>query len=549
MRYEEALVCECSRTVVTEDGVGRIERLLREDLDWRYLMLVAMRHAIAPLLHHGLSEAGRHADLPAVPVMPELETIAAGARARSLRVYDVVAHVSNELEQEGIRALALKDVSLAVDTYPAPGLRPIGDVDLLVDKAEFAAAAAVLERLGFAKVPSSPTPFGDRYVAGRHYRSQDETWIDLQWMIGEREWDRHGDGRYTYDVAALWERARPSGIAGSPLLAPSHEDMLFHLCVHAEGHQFGELILLCDIAEFLRVRSHSLNWELVGAIAEEHDSLQTVRATLALTRCLLSVQAPESALESLPAGPYLGTVSSAVFGSLGALHESLDDLAHAAASARVLRRSEVIVRRQAVRAMRLGGELADMAAAFVDHGGRAIAFDGRPSSRTTPEPRLSAFHPMELFVLVADEPAFRATLATLGFDAHRGTRDRWLAQREWSTNDPVLADGPTRLDLALELTRTFPDVREPSEGGRRRRALAPIGARLQGRASDDTRAVVSIVVRCLTPEQFILAACTRFASARRARLQALWALAAAVEPVLPLVDAEDLSRLAEGRGL
>lgn len=53
----------------------------------------------------------------------------------------------------GVRALLLKGTALAYDLYPLPAIRARGDSDVLVAKAELAAARAVLKRLGYCLQP------------------------------------------------------------------------------------------------------------------------------------------------------------------------------------------------------------------------------------------------------------------------------------------------------------------------------------------------------------------------------------------------------------
>ncbi|MEM8808776.1 MAG: hypothetical protein AAGF01_22390, partial [Cyanobacteria bacterium P01_G01_bin.38] len=49
----ELLLC-CARTQITPEGVDRIKSLLTTELDWEFLIILAARHRVLPLLFHNL---------------------------------------------------------------------------------------------------------------------------------------------------------------------------------------------------------------------------------------------------------------------------------------------------------------------------------------------------------------------------------------------------------------------------------------------------------------------------------------------------------------
>src|SRR4051812_7819301 len=58
----------------------------------------------------------------------------------------VLATVSRALTAEGLDALLVKGAALALTVYPDAAARPMGDVDLLVRRADHDRIVAVLER-------------------------------------------------------------------------------------------------------------------------------------------------------------------------------------------------------------------------------------------------------------------------------------------------------------------------------------------------------------------------------------------------------------------
>ena len=69
---------------------------------------------------------------PPASVWNRLQAVDADSRARTRRMLGATTELLTALENAGILALPLKGVVLAPVYYPDPGMRPLGDIDILV---------------------------------------------------------------------------------------------------------------------------------------------------------------------------------------------------------------------------------------------------------------------------------------------------------------------------------------------------------------------------------------------------------------------------------
>src|SRR5438128_10387673 len=99
---------------------------------------------------------------------------------RNQHILAIVTPLLEALHLEGIQTLLLKGAALAVTSYERIGVRPIGDVDVLVRPEAAPAARQVLERHGWVPirhVAASSLPI--RHSLG--YTDADGVDLDLHW--------------------------------------------------------------------------------------------------------------------------------------------------------------------------------------------------------------------------------------------------------------------------------------------------------------------------------------------------------------------------------
>jgi hypothetical protein len=419
---EEQLLLLASRSEPAPDDCSRMQQLAARPLQWDRLVETAVRQGVAPMVHRGLVVGlGRsHSELVPEPPRSRLEELAATSSARNRRLLGVVGEILHALDGRGIRPLGLKDLGLAVEVFPDPGLRPLGDLDLLVAHDEYEEVAAAMAGIGFESLMTPGATFMLAYGWGHHFRrAEGNVWVDLQWNVLQREWGAPAVGRRSFDPAVLRDGAygvQLPGDAECELLVPSREAMLFHLCSHLEGHEYGELILFCDIAECLRCWEDELDWERVISIARRFEAEATVFHVLRLTRSLLGAPVPEHVLAELSRDTFRAGVFPAIFGGLGWMHFSLDDIeANVAPPAGLMARLDARVRGQVVRGQSLYDELDGVVADFREANGELLVLQGHGESRRFPDPQLEPFGTVDLVVLDRDLGRLREVAGARGY--------------------------------------------------------------------------------------------------------------------------------------
>ena len=199
--------------------------------------------------------------------------------------------VASLLDSHGIRLVALKNAGIAKGLGVCLGCCPMGDLDVLVDQADFRAAHRLLERDGYrfefrspleiADLPSADASGGAEYW--KPFPEGGKLWLELQWRPISGRWirpDQEPSGR------DLIERSMT--IPGSAVRILSAEDNLLQVCLHTAKHSYVRapgFRLHTDVDRV--VRRQAVNWDKFLAQVSALRVKTAVYFSLALAHDLL----------------------------------------------------------------------------------------------------------------------------------------------------------------------------------------------------------------------------------------------------------------------
>lgn len=242
-----------------------------------------------------------------------LETINALSRGRTLRMLDSAVELIQALRAEGIAALPFKGALLAPLYYPAPEMRPLADLDLLVRERDVRKGIAVLERLGYVYYSRSAEDFV--YLRGVR---QPNVWhpdnvhpVEMHFRVREEY------AGLAYDLTeAMWASAQERPYWGDCRAhAPSPPALLHHVCAHTTSDwliQRGKLMEIGDI-QIVAARLSDDEWNAFLA-STPADGARFVYPALAATERYAPGSIPNRILLALRASltPALRTWADAV---------------------------------------------------------------------------------------------------------------------------------------------------------------------------------------------------------------------------------------------
>ncbi len=295
----ELLLC-CAHSPMSSETSARALSLLGQELDWYYLIETASRHAVIPLLYSNLERLSPVPDTALRYLRAEFQANA----MRNLVLSGELIRLLRLFAANGIDALPFKGPALAMLAYRDMALRTFGDLDILVRKADFYRAKAILTAEGYRSFSPSRIQRDEtqlQFSGDYNFMRQDgQVQLDLQWMVLSRFFS------FTLSTEYLWNRREVITMNGTTLPTVSRQDLLLILCAHGTKHFWTRLGWVCDVAELIRAE---FDWDSVIAQARELGGERMLLLGLSLANDLLDAPVPEAVLKSIEQD---GTLSALV---------------------------------------------------------------------------------------------------------------------------------------------------------------------------------------------------------------------------------------------
>jgi hypothetical protein len=246
---ELRLLLRCVRWPwMEEDGAAIRTLAAANDLDWKYFLALCGHHRVAPLVYRALSSSGG-----TVPPAT-LDTLKGAATQNAMSAFRYLAEtrrLRDLLQQAGVLVRVLKGVPLSQRIYGDPGLRDVGDIDLLIAPEAEETADRVLLAAGFHRNdPVAQLTPRRRRSWRKHgkdytYRTDDDHdfEVDLHWRLFRNP---HLPGNALADIGtASNERVQLGEIV---LAVLSLERSFLYLCVHGAVDGWSRFKSLVDLA-------------------------------------------------------------------------------------------------------------------------------------------------------------------------------------------------------------------------------------------------------------------------------------------------------------
>ena len=302
MTPELDFLIHISRTALREQDHSAIGSLGDRGLDWPALLQLAAWYQVGGFLGLHLNDPESLVKTPD-EIRDGAHRLSEENRVRFLFfVEPELERILRTLNREQIPVIALKGSALNRLVYRALGLRPIGDVDLLIEEGNLPRTRALFDDLGYTQeisTTSDSASIDNYHYCPRLLSPDGSVEIELH-----RHLVRKSSPLY-FEVDQLWSQAREQEIAGHRawILGPS--DLISHLCLKFFVDRFlrqpsyAALRQLADIRETIQFFSGDLDWADFVDQARQRGHAGPIYCSLHTTQRLLGLDLDGHVLDQL----------------------------------------------------------------------------------------------------------------------------------------------------------------------------------------------------------------------------------------------------------
>jgi Uncharacterised nucleotidyltransferase len=286
-RVEDELLLCCARTQASSEIRARIREITASaGVDWDYLIQLARRHAVIPLLYVQLAREG--ADLIPSTCRTKLKLQYQENSARNTILAAELCRLIELFSQHGIETIPYKGPALALFAYGDLALRRFVDLDVIVRRQDIPAARDLLFREGYTLTKPLTHAQQELLLRTQHNlqfaRDNRRVLLELHWEVAPHLFAA------SVQENELWQNLTTMIVEGHEVKALGAEDLLFSLCVHGSRHLWERLGWICDVAEL--IARHELNWDALQQRATAADSERMFLLGLHLAQKLLQARVP-----------------------------------------------------------------------------------------------------------------------------------------------------------------------------------------------------------------------------------------------------------------
>lgn len=266
---------------------AELRHLLRQEIDFDHLIATAHANGLLPLLH-------KHTTNAASDIVPGqfLSRLKRDSLANSQNVLHLVGkqlRIYKLFKEHGIPVALFKGALLAQLAYGEISLRQAGDIDLLINRADFNGARALLESLGYEMKPRLTQPQLASHLAEhceiQFMRDEWFTVVDLHWNLAPRS--------FAFNVTGeeVMSRLQTVSLAGMMVETFGPEDLLLYQAMHGAKHLWRRLEWISSLAESLRAMP-DVDWDTIIDRAAKGHALRMLALGLRLVEQFSDVSIP-----------------------------------------------------------------------------------------------------------------------------------------------------------------------------------------------------------------------------------------------------------------
>jgi len=265
--------------------------------DWGQLVSKAQIQGLAPLMYWLLSKSGKFSSIPE-PARNSLRLNYSVTWIKNQIIFKELESLAKTFKQADIPLVLLKGACFALTIYPDIGLRPMGDLDILVPGSRLSKAVQIAQSFGYVDTIPDASP-GLRALLNHEICMQK---TGPQAITLEIHNSLVADKAFSYAVPVdwFWEQSEPLGgtlqARFEPLRMLTPTAQVLYAAAHAMLQHGGKVAPLCwffDLDRLIRSYDGRMDWDLLLSQARIFEWGSALDVALVQTHACFRTPIPE----------------------------------------------------------------------------------------------------------------------------------------------------------------------------------------------------------------------------------------------------------------
>ena len=238
-----------------------VKRCYLPENNWRKIILEAHDHVVSTILYHGLKDVKDVAKVIPNEILENLENMCKILEFRNRLLLHELGNLIQTINDTEAQVILLKGAALAQTVYPNTTLRLFGDIDLLIKPHDWPVIREILIEMGYTPERNyDALRVDDLWEYTYSFRTINFTKNNNFPLSIDIHCNSIHIGRSRTEAPMLWDRAIEIKVDNTKGLGLCPEDLLLHLCVHLNFHNYEELRWFADIYAVVKHYSKTLDW-------------------------------------------------------------------------------------------------------------------------------------------------------------------------------------------------------------------------------------------------------------------------------------------------
>lgn len=284
----DKLLTLCARSQLTPENKKNIRTVIAQGIDFNKLIEKAIWQRLHALVAYHLS-SDDFLDLVSEQTRKQFKQIRLQNMARNMLLQEELARMLKLYNKENIPVIVLKGSALLGTVYQDISLRPMGDMDILVQSDHLILAESIALRQEYKHILNKENPKDHHHLSELIQKKKGVVLEIHHHIISNQK-------PFTVNIQDFWSRSTDFNILDTPALAFSQEDTIIYLSISILSDLFSHnravLGRLCDISEIIREYEYLLDWNCLLKISKENNLNEALYFILYLCDNLLGTVIP-----------------------------------------------------------------------------------------------------------------------------------------------------------------------------------------------------------------------------------------------------------------